>query len=102
MSRATINRQSTINRRGRWKSARREFPPRRFPSPPTKETTMRVTLLKRDDLPRSGHTYDFEGALHGETPISFIWVDLPPGDGPRLHKHAYDEIIIIQEGRGTF
>lgn len=62
---------------------------------------MSVTLLKRDDLPRSGHTYDFEGYLHGETPISFIWVDLPPGDGPRLHKHAYTEII-IQEGRGTF
>jgi len=29
-------------------------------------------------------------------------VDLPPGGGPRLHRHPYAEILIVQEGRGTY
>jgi mannose-6-phosphate isomerase-like protein (cupin superfamily) len=28
--------------------------------------------------------------------------DLPPGEGPRLHKHPYAEVFIIQEGRATY
>jgi len=63
---------------------------------------MNYTILNRDELQRDGNTYEFEGYRYGDTNLSFIWVDMPPGDGPRLHKHAYEEIIIIQEGRGTF
>ncbi len=65
---------------------------------------MNYTILSRDELQRDGSNYEFEGYLHGDTNtnVSFIWVDLPPGGGPRLHKHSYEEIIIIQEGRGTF
>ena len=33
---------------------------------------------------------------------SFIWVELPPGEAIRLHKHAYKEIFVIQEGTATF
>jgi mannose-6-phosphate isomerase-like protein (cupin superfamily) len=27
---------------------------------------------------------------------------MPPGDGVRLHRHAYDEIFIVQEGSATY
>jgi mannose-6-phosphate isomerase-like protein (cupin superfamily) len=65
---------------------------------------MSYKVLDRNDLRRDGDTYEFEGYLHGDanSNISFIWVDLPPGGGPRLHKHAYEEIFIIQEGSATF
>jgi quercetin dioxygenase-like cupin family protein len=66
---------------------------------------MTYILLNRDDLPRDGatsETRDFEGYLHGAAGSSFIWVDLPPGQGPRLHRHPYAEILIILEGQATF
>lgn len=63
---------------------------------------MGFTILHRDELPREGNTREFEGYLHGDANISFIWVDMPPGDGPRLHQHPYEEVFIIQEGRVTF
>jgi len=60
------------------------------------------TILNRDELPRDGNTYEFEGSQHQETEVSFIWVDMPPGGAIRLHKHPYKEIFIIQEGMATF
>jgi mannose-6-phosphate isomerase-like protein (cupin superfamily) len=66
------------------------------------ETHMNYTILNRDELPRDGNTYEFEGAQYQDTAVSFIWVDMPPGDIIRLHKHPYKEIFIIQEGVATF
>lgn len=63
---------------------------------------MDYTILNRDELQRDGNTYEFEGYQHGDTNLSFIWVDMPPGGGVRLHKHSYVEIFIIQEGSVTF
>jgi mannose-6-phosphate isomerase-like protein (cupin superfamily) len=60
------------------------------------------TVLSRDALPRDGYTYEFEGAHYQDTPVSFIWVDMPPGRGVRLHKHPYQEIFVIQEGTAVF
>src|SRR5215212_446507 len=51
------------------------------------ETPMSYTVLNKDDLERSGTDYDFQGYLYDAINMSFIWVDLPPGGGPRLHKH---------------
>jgi mannose-6-phosphate isomerase-like protein (cupin superfamily) len=59
-------------------------------------------VLNRDELPRDGSTYEFEGAHYPDTPVSFIWVDLRPGGAIRLHQHPYPEIFIIQEGQATF
>jgi len=64
--------------------------------------TTAATIISREDLPRDGNTFNFEGRHYGDTDVSFIWVEMPPGDGPRLHRHAYAEIIIVQEGRATF
>ncbi|HEY6523914.1 MAG TPA: cupin domain-containing protein [Solirubrobacteraceae bacterium] len=40
----------------------------------------------------------FEGAQYGPTTISMILDDEPPGAGPRLHRHPYDETWIVLEG----
>ena len=34
--------------------------------------------------------------------VSVIVVDVPPGSGPKLHRHPYEEIFVIQEGSVTF
>jgi len=59
-------------------------------------------VLNKEDLQRDGTNYEFQGYLYGDTDVTFIWIDLPPGGGPRLHKHPYSEVFIIQEGRVTF
>ena len=63
---------------------------------------MNYTILNRDELPRDGNSYEFEGYRYGETRICLILVDLPPGDGPRLHSHPYEEVFIVQEGQATY
>jgi len=60
------------------------------------------TILSKNDLLRDGDTYEFEGFPYGDTPISFLLIDLPPGEGPRLHSHPYTEIFIVQEGQATY
>lgn len=66
------------------------------------ETQLNYMILNRDDFPRDGSTFEFEGIRYSDTEISFIWVDMPPGGKIRLHKHPYKEIFIIQEGVSTF
>ena len=34
--------------------------------------------------------------------VSVIVVDAPPGSGPKLHSHPYEEIFVIQDGTVTF
>lgn len=65
---------------------------------------MNYTVLRRDDLPYDGNTYEFQGFQHHDTNVSVIWVDMPPGGTIRLHKHPYPcgEIFIIQECTATF
>jgi mannose-6-phosphate isomerase-like protein (cupin superfamily) len=44
---------------------------------------------------------NFKGADHGAT-ISLILDHSQPGEGPRLHRHPYDETWFVQEGSLTF
>jgi len=66
------------------------------------EAEMNYTILNKDELPYDGNTHEFQGYLYGDTNVSFIWVEMPPGDGPRLHRHPYAEVFIVQEGQATF
>jgi mannose-6-phosphate isomerase-like protein (cupin superfamily) len=34
--------------------------------------------------------------------MSFIVVNAPPGGGPKLHRHPYEEVFMVQEGNATF
>lgn len=53
------------------------------------------------ELPRcqSGRTSElwdsseFEGYLYGDTEVSFLLVDMQPGEGVRLHQHPYAESL---------
>src|SRR5262245_39295050 len=63
---------------------------------------MSYTIIDRGSLPHDVSTYDFEGAQYGNTDVSFIWVDMQPGENVRLHKHPYKEVFIIEEGSSTY
>lgn len=63
---------------------------------------MTPTVLNLKDLVPFGNTLEFEGYLYGDARVSFILVDMPPGAGPRLHTHPYEEVFVVFEGRATF
>ena len=63
---------------------------------------MDYTIIDRDQLVRDGDSFEFEGYLFGGAGVSIIFVDVPPGGGPRLHSHPYEEVFIVQEGRATY
>jgi mannose-6-phosphate isomerase-like protein (cupin superfamily) len=58
-------------------------------------------ILNKADLAHSETAYEFEG-YHHDAAVSFIVIDAPPGSGPKLHKHPYEEIFVVQEGSVTF
>jgi mannose-6-phosphate isomerase-like protein (cupin superfamily) len=59
-------------------------------------------IIDLADLKQSETAYEFEGHHYGDTGVSFIVVDAPPGRGPMLHRHPYEEIFVVQEGSATF
>ena len=61
-----------------------------------------VTVINTEELRQGGKTPVFEGYQHGDVPVSFFLVDAPQGGGPRLHRHSYAEVFVVQEGRATF
>ena len=46
-------------------------------------------------------TTSLQGAEHGAT-ISLIFDHSRPGEGPRLHRHPYDETWVVQQGNIAF
>jgi mannose-6-phosphate isomerase-like protein (cupin superfamily) len=68
-----------------------------------KETIMTgIRFLSRRDGSETAFGYEFLGADLGGAPACVIFVDAEPGQGPRLHKHAYAELFFIIEGQATF
>lgn len=55
-------------------------------------------VVEREQLPDS----ELQGYLFGGAHVCLIFVDMEPGDGPRLHRHAYEEIFIVLEGQATY
>jgi mannose-6-phosphate isomerase-like protein (cupin superfamily) len=53
------------------------------------------------DPVRGDDADEFQGHHLGAN-VSLIVVDAPPGGGPRLHRHPYEEIFVVQEGTATF
>ena len=59
-------------------------------------------VVNKHELPHSGTAHKFEGYLYGGTNVSFFLLDAPPGSGPGLHTHPYEEVFVVQEGQATF
>ena len=59
-------------------------------------------IINKTDLAQSETAYEFEGHHFGDTRVSFIVIDAPPGSSPKLHRHPYEEVFIVQEGSVTF
>jgi mannose-6-phosphate isomerase-like protein (cupin superfamily) len=63
---------------------------------------MDVRIVTREELFASDIARELVGADHGGVGVSIIFVDAPPGHGPKLHKHPYEEIFITLEGEAQF
>jgi mannose-6-phosphate isomerase-like protein (cupin superfamily) len=59
-----------------------------------------MKAIRREDLPFAGSSYHFAGRDQGGVGVSFFLVEAAPGRGAPLHRHKYDEVLLVQEGRG--
>src|ERR1700733_6945513 len=61
-----------------------------------------VDVVSQSQLPFVGMSHEFVGMDRGGVGISFFLVIAEPGQGTRLHKHAYDEVVYVIEGRSKW
>lgn len=62
-----------------------------------------AVLINMAELPLRGEASRvFEGSQYGDTNVSFFLLEAPPGEGPSLHSHPYEEIFVLQAGQATF
>ena len=60
------------------------------------------SIVAFDDLAHTEHAHEFVGAEHGDVPFSVILVHSQPGVGPKLHRHPYAEVFVVEAGQATF
>ncbi|HEU4456730.1 MAG TPA: cupin domain-containing protein [Gemmatimonadales bacterium] len=58
--------------------------------------------VRQQDLPFLGSSHRFVGADHGDVGISVFLLSALPGRGPGPHRHPYDEVQFVREGRGLW
>ena len=58
--------------------------------------------VRQEDLPFSGSSHQFVGADQGDVGISAFLLSALPGYGPGPHRHPYDEVQFVREGRGLW
>lgn len=58
--------------------------------------------VRQQDLPFAGSSHRFVGADHGNVDISVFLLSADPGRGPGPHRHPYDEVQFVREGRGRW
>ena len=58
--------------------------------------------VRQEDLPFVGSSHQFVGAERGDVNVSVFLVHGLPGRGPGPHRHPYDEIQFVREGRGLW
>ena len=57
---------------------------------------------RQQDLPFVGSSHQFVGAEQGGVGVSVFLLHALPGKGPGPHRHPYDEVQFVREGRGTW
>jgi len=58
--------------------------------------------VRQQDLPFQGSSHHFVGAENGDVNISAFLLSALPGRGPGPHRHPYDEVQFVREGRGLW
>ena len=58
--------------------------------------------IRVEDLPKTPLSRAFVGAERGDVGISAYLVRAPPGRGPRPHRHPYDKVAFVQQGRARW
>ena len=58
--------------------------------------------VRQEDLPFRGSSHNFVGANNGDVGISVFLLNAEPGRGPGPHRHPYDEVQFIREGRARY
>ena len=58
--------------------------------------------IRQQDLPHRGSSHNFVGADQGDVGVSVFLFHGQPGSGPGPHRHPYDEVQFIREGRGLY
>ena len=58
--------------------------------------------IRQEDLPFVWMSHEFVGADQGDVGISVYLLHAPPGRGPGPHRHPYDEVQFVREGRGLY
>jgi len=57
---------------------------------------------RQQDLPFVGSSHQFVGAENGAVDVSVFLFNGRPGSGPGPHRHPYDEVQFIKQGRGLY
>ena len=60
------------------------------------------SVIPFDEFDPTEHSHEIVGADLGDVPFSVILVHSGPGTGPRLHRHPYPEVFIVESGEATF
>ena len=58
--------------------------------------------VRQEELPFVGSSHQFVGADQGDVGISAFLLHALPGRGPGPHRHPYDEVQFVREGRGLW
>ena len=58
--------------------------------------------VRQENLPFIGSSHEFVGAENGDVNVSVFLLNAVPGKGPGPHRHPYDEIQFVREGRGLW
>ncbi len=58
--------------------------------------------VRQEDLPFQGSSHQFVGAENGDVNVSVFLLSALPGRGPGPHRHPYDEVQFVREGRGRW
>ena len=58
--------------------------------------------VRQDELPYRGSSHHFVGADQGDVNVCAFLFDGPPGSGPKPHRHPYDEVQFVREGRALY
>jgi quercetin dioxygenase-like cupin family protein len=61
-----------------------------------------MKLIHQHELPFLGMSHQFVGAEHNDVAISAYLVNAPPGRGPVRHRHPYDKVVFVREGRARW